>query len=67
MALTMPLLSPRVVERDAFWAALFIVAIRRTRMKVQKEANARLREIAPGVVKFVEAKIGCDPVGRCRE
>ena len=54
---TMPLFR-RASWRGIFWAALFIVAIRRTRMKVQKEANARLREIAPGVVKFVEAKIG---------
>ena len=27
-------------------------------MTVQKEANARLREIAPGVVRFVEGKVG---------
>ena len=43
--------------RGVFWAALFIVAVRRTKMKVQKEASARLRKIAPGAVKFVEAKI----------
>ena len=49
----------RTSWRGAFWAALFIVAVRRTKMKkVQKEASARLREIAPNVVKFVEAKIG---------
>ena len=48
----------RASWRGAFWAALFIVAIRRTKMEVQKEANARLRELAPDVVKFVEAKIG---------
>ena len=47
----------RVSWRGVFWAALFIVAVRRTKMKVQREANARLREIAPGSVKFVEAKI----------
>ena len=44
--------------RGAFWAALFIVAVGRTKMKVQKEANARLREISPSIVKFVNAKIG---------
>ena len=48
----------RTSWRGMFWAALFIVAIRRTKMKVQKEANARLREISPNVVRFVEAKIG---------
>ena len=48
----------RASWRGMFWAALFIVAIRRTKMQVQKEANARLREMAPGVVRFVEAKIG---------
>ena len=48
----------RASWRGAFWAALFIVAVRRQKMKVQKESNARLREIAPNVVKFVEAKIG---------
>ena len=48
----------RASWRGVFWAALFIVAIRRTKMDVQKEANARLREIAPRVIRFVEAKIG---------
>ena len=48
----------RASWRGIFWAALFIVAIRRTKMTVQKEANARLREISPNVVRFVEAKIG---------
>ena len=48
----------RTSWRGVFWAALFIVAIRRTKMKVQKEANARLREVSPNVVRFVEAKIG---------
>ncbi len=47
----------RASWRGVFWAALFIVAIRRKKMRVQREANARLRDIAPGVVKFVEAKI----------
>ena len=47
----------RASWRGAFWTALFIVALRRTKMKVQKEAGARLTKIAPGVVKFVEAKI----------
>ncbi len=48
----------RTSWRGAFWAALFIVAVGRTKMKVQKEANARLREISPSIVKFVNAKIG---------
>ncbi len=48
----------RTSWRGIFWAALFIVAILRTKMTVQKEANARLREISPNVVRFVEAKIG---------
>ena len=48
----------RALWRGAFWAALFIVAVRQTKMKVQKEAKARLREISPNVVRFVEAKIG---------
>ena len=48
----------RVSWRGAFWAALFIVAVRRTRMEVQKEARERLRQISPAVVRFVEAKIG---------
>ena len=48
----------RASWRGIFWAALFIVAIRRMKMTVQKEANARLREISPNVVRFVEAKIG---------
>ena len=48
----------RASWRGIFWAALFIVAIRRTKMTVQREANARLQEISPNVVRFVEAKIG---------
>ena len=48
----------RASWRGAFWAALFVTAIRRTKMHVQKEAQSRLREIAPGVVRLVEAKIG---------
>ena len=48
----------RASWRGMFWAALFIVAIRRTKMTVQKEANARLQKISPTVVGFVEAKIG---------
>ena len=48
----------RASWRGMFWAALFIVAIRRLKMTVQHGADAHLRETAPGVVKFVEAKIG---------
>ena len=47
----------RASWRGAFWAALFIVAIRRTKMTVQREANVRMREISPKIVRFVEAKI----------
>ena len=47
----------RASWRGVFWAALFIVAVRRKKMKVQKGANARLWSIAPGAVKFVDAKI----------
>ena len=47
----------RASWRGAFWAALFVAAIRRTKMTVQREARARLHEIAPRVVKLVEAKI----------
>ena len=48
----------RASWRGVYWAALFIVAIRRTKMQVQKEARAHLHEISPSVVKFVEGKIG---------
>ena len=47
----------RVSWRGAFWAALFAVAIQRTRMTVQKEARNRLLSIEPKLVKFVDAKI----------
>ena len=48
----------RASWRGAFWAALFIVAVRRTRMDVQRGAREHLCQISPPVVKFVEAKIG---------
>ena len=44
--------------RGAFWAALFVVAVRRTRMKVQNEARRRLFDISPANVRFVDARIG---------
>ena len=47
----------RVSWRGAFWAALFIVAVQQTKMKVQKGARERLRQISSPVVKFVAAKI----------
>ena len=47
----------RASWRGAYWAALFIVAIRRTRMNVQKEARERLYRLSPGMVKFVDARI----------
>lgn len=43
--------------RGVHWAALFIVAVQRTKMTVQHQANARLRKISPGVVRSIEAKI----------
>ena len=48
----------RASWRGAFWAALFIVAVRRGRMRIQKEARDRLHELSPGTVKFVDARIG---------
>ena len=48
----------RASWRGAFWAALFIVAIRRSGMRIQKEARSRLYDISPGIVKFVDARIG---------
>ena len=47
----------RASWRGVFWAALFIVAVLREKMTVQKEASARLRAVAPGIVKFVDAKV----------
>ena len=44
--------------RGAFWAALFIAAIRRQKMSIQREARDRLYDLSPGTVKFVEARIG---------
>ncbi len=44
--------------RGAFWAALFIVAIRRQKMTVQRAARERLRALSPSTVRFVDAKIG---------
>ena len=44
--------------RGAFWAALFIAAIRRGKMSIQRQARNRLYEISPGTAKFVDAKIG---------
>jgi len=48
----------RASWRGAFWAALFIVAVRRTKMHIQKEARDRLYDISSGTMKFVDAKIG---------
>ena len=47
----------RASWRGVFWAALFIVALRRSKMTVQRAACIRLGEIAPPVFRFVEAKI----------
>ncbi len=47
----------RVSWRGAFWAALFIVAVRRTKMDVQKEARKRLNRISSNMTKLMEAKI----------
>ena len=48
----------RASWRGVFWAALFIVALRRRKMKVHREAGARLRRIAPGVVRWVDKRVG---------
>ena len=48
----------RASWRGAFWAALFVVAIRRSKMRIQKEARDRLYRISPGTVKFVDTRIG---------
>ena len=47
----------RTSWRGVYWAALFIVAVECTKMKVQREARARLARIAPRVVKWVRSKI----------
>ena len=47
----------RASWRGAYWAALFIVAIRRRRMNVQKEARERLYQLSPSIVKFVDSRI----------
>ena len=47
----------RVSWRGLFWSALFIAAVRRTKMNVQKEAKNRLSEIAPPTVRRIEARI----------
>ena len=43
--------------RGCFWAALFLVSVRRTRMRVQQGAQARLRSLSPGTVRFIETKV----------
>ena len=43
--------------RGVFWAALFLVAIRREKMRIQREARNRLYALSPGTVKFVDARI----------
>ena len=48
----------RASWRGAFWAALFIVAIRRQKMTIQRAARDRLHALSPGTVRFVDAKIG---------
>ena len=59
----------RLSWRGAYWAALFIVAIRR-KMRVQKGAEERLRKISPKIAGFVESRIGrilsVDIVDDCR-
>ncbi len=47
----------RASWRGAFWAALFVVAVQRTRMGVQRGARNRLHGLSPGIVEFVNAKI----------
>lgn len=48
----------RVSWRGAFWAGLFIVAVGRTRMEVQRGAREHLRHVSPAVVRLIEAKVG---------
>ena len=48
----------RTSWRGMFWAALFIVALQRSKMTVRKEARERLRQIAPSVAGFVDVKVG---------
>ena len=47
----------RVSWRGMFWSALFVAAVRRTKMNVQKAAKYRLSQIAPPTVRRVEAQI----------
>ena len=47
----------RASWRGAYWAALFIVAIRRTKMKVQKGARDRLYRESPRLVKWIDGRI----------
>ena len=42
--------------RGIYWAALFIVAIRR-QMRIQKGVSNRLSQISYGIVRFIEAKV----------
>ena len=48
----------RASWRGAYWAALFIVAIRRTRMPIQRAAGERLYQATPRLVKWVDSRIG---------
>ena len=48
----------RVSWRGAFWAALFIVAMQRRRMRVQAAARERLSDMSSGTVRLIGAKIG---------
>lgn len=43
--------------RSAYWAALFIVAVRRTRMPVQRAARKRLDRVSSPLVKRVDRRI----------
>ena len=43
--------------RGAFWAALFLVAVEQTRMRIQRASRKRLREMSPPIAHYVRARI----------
>ena len=47
----------RASWRGAYWAALFIVAIRRTRMPIQRAARDRLYQESSPLVKCIDSRI----------
>lgn len=47
----------RASWRGAYWAALFIVAVRRTKMTIQRAARERLYRVSSPLVKWVDGRI----------